>query len=222
MKVIGFNGSPRKNWNTATLLEKALEGAAAQGAEGELIHLYDLKFSGCISCFACKTIGGRSYGVCAVKDDLTPVLKRAGEADMLFFGSPVYFGTATGEMRSFLERLLFPYCAYTNPPTSLFKRKIRTAFIYTMNATTPEEVKERGFDVPIAVMEQVLTRTFGASETLCSYDTYQFEDYSKVFGPRFDPEKKARIRAEIFPEDCKRAFDMGMRLAALTSQRKIC
>jgi multimeric flavodoxin WrbA len=44
MKVMAFNGSPRKKWNTATLLEKALEGAASQGAETELIHLYALNF----------------------------------------------------------------------------------------------------------------------------------------------------------------------------------
>ncbi len=44
MKVIGINGSPRKKWNTSTLLEKALEGAASEGAETELIHLYDLNF----------------------------------------------------------------------------------------------------------------------------------------------------------------------------------
>jgi len=42
MQVIGINGSPRKQWNTATLVAKALEGAAAQGAETELVHLYDL------------------------------------------------------------------------------------------------------------------------------------------------------------------------------------
>jgi multimeric flavodoxin WrbA len=42
MEVIAFNGSPRKKWNTATLLEKALEGAASQGAETKLVHLYDL------------------------------------------------------------------------------------------------------------------------------------------------------------------------------------
>jgi len=50
MKVMAFNGSPRKTWNTATLLEKALEGAASKGAETELIHLYDLNYKGCISC----------------------------------------------------------------------------------------------------------------------------------------------------------------------------
>ena len=56
MKVIAVNGSPRKTWNTATLLEHALAGAAGSGAETELVHLYDLEFKGCISCFACKKI----------------------------------------------------------------------------------------------------------------------------------------------------------------------
>ncbi|XWX63056.1 flavodoxin family protein [Desulfitobacterium sp. AusDCA] len=51
MKVIAINGSPRKNKNTATLLNKALEGA-----ETELIHLYDLNYKGCVSCFACTYI----------------------------------------------------------------------------------------------------------------------------------------------------------------------
>ena len=57
MKVIAFNGSPRKKeWNTITLLKNALEGSATVGADTELFHLYDLKFSGCISCFACKKL----------------------------------------------------------------------------------------------------------------------------------------------------------------------
>jgi len=46
MKVIAINGSLRKKWNTATMLERALEGAASGGAETELIHLYDLNFKG--------------------------------------------------------------------------------------------------------------------------------------------------------------------------------
>ena len=54
MKIMAVNGSPRKTWNTATLLKRALKGAASQGADTELIHLYDLRFTGCTSCFACK------------------------------------------------------------------------------------------------------------------------------------------------------------------------
>ena len=129
MKVIAFNGSPRKKWNTATLLGKALAGAESQGAGTELIHLYDLNFKGCISCFACKTRGGRSYGRCAVEDDLTPILKEVEGTDVILLGSPIYYGTVSGEMRSFMERLMFPYMTYTHPPRSLFPRKIHTGFI---------------------------------------------------------------------------------------------
>ncbi|MGC2062900.1 MAG: flavodoxin family protein [Thermodesulfovibrionales bacterium] len=208
MKVIAFNGSPRKKGNTATLLEKALEGAAAQGAEAELIHLYDLDFKGCISCFACKTKGGKSYGRCAVEDDLTPVFRQIETADAIILGSPIYFGTVSGEMRSFMERLLFPYLTYTNPPQSLFPKKIKTGFIYTMN--TPEELMtERGYVHHFKLHETIFRVLFGASEYMCSCDTYQFDDYSKVVSERFDPEKKALRHQEIFPKECEKAVGMG-------------
>ena len=163
MKVLAFNGSPRKKWNTATLLEKALEGAASQGAETELVHLYDLDFKGCTSCFACKLKGGKSYGKCAMNDGLTPVLDKLANADALLLGSPIYFGTVTGEMRSFMERLLFPYLTYTRPPGSLFERKISTAFIYTMNVSE-DLMKEYHYPVHIGLNENVLSRTFGRAE----------------------------------------------------------
>jgi len=215
MKVIAFNGSPRKKWNTATLLEKALEGAASRGAETELIHLYDLNFKGCVSCFACKLRGGESYGKCAIKDELTPILENIEAYDAIILGSPIYFGTVSGEMKSFMERLLFPYRPYAaprDPRQSLFPKKIHTGFIYTMNVTK-EQMEELGFDHPPRINEMFLQVIFGASESLYSFDTYQFEDYSKVVADRYDPEKKAKRRKEAFPLDCERAFDMGVRLA---------
>ena len=211
MKAIGINGSPRKKWNTALLLENALKGAGSQGAKTELFHLYDLNYKGCISCFACKKKTGRSYGQCAVKDGLTPLLKKVSRADVIILGSPIFFGSDTGEMRSFLERLFFPLLTYTDPPSSLLSRKVQTAFIYTLGATK-EMARDRGFDKHIAANEMLMKRILGASETLCSYDTYQFKDYSKVYAPRFDPEKKAKVRAEVFPIDCTKAFEMGARL----------
>jgi len=211
MKVIAVNGSPRKKWNTSTLLQESLKGATTRGAETELIHLYDIKFKGCISCFACKTIDGPSYGRCIVKDGLTPILQKIEDADVLILGSPIYFGTVTGEMSSFKERLFFPFYTYTDPPGSIFPRKIRTGFIYTLGATE-ELTKQRGFDRHIAFNELFMKLIFGDTETLCSYDTCQFEDYSKVFAPRWDPEKKTERRNEIFPLDCAKAFEMGARL----------
>jgi multimeric flavodoxin WrbA len=209
--ILAFNGSPRKKWNTATLLEKALEGAASQGAKTELIHLYDLNFKGCMSCFSCKTRGGYSYGTCAVKDDLAQILKKIEEADALILGSPIYFGTVSGVMRSFMERLMFPYLTYTDPPQSLFPKRINTGFIYSMNST--EQRMKEFCGQHVDNNERVLKMVFGASESLFSYDTYQFEDYSKVVADRFDEEKKAQRRREVFPQDCGKAHDMGVGFA---------
>jgi multimeric flavodoxin WrbA len=212
MKVIAFNGSPRKTWNTATLLNKALEGAASQGAETELTHLYDLNYKGCISCFACKTKGGKSYGKCPIQDDLAVIFKKVEEADAIILGSPIYLGRVTGEMAAFMDRLLFQYSVYSNPPQSLFPNKIHSGFIYTMNATE-EQMKTLGYEQQIVSNENILRRIFGASEFLLSFDTYQFDDYSKVAATRFDPEKKAKRREEAFPDECRKAFDLGIRFA---------
>jgi multimeric flavodoxin WrbA len=212
MKVMAVNGSPRKTWNTATLLKKALKGASSQGADTELIHLYDLAFTGCTSCFACKTRDGKSYGRCPVKDDLKPILRRVEEADALILGSPIYFGNVTGEMRSFLERLVFPFFTYTDPPFSLFPKKIPTAFIYTMNITE-EMMKDWGYEQVFASIQRYLQVAFGSSEILYCCDTYQFKDYAKMVAPRFDAEKKAKRRTEVFPLECEKAQAMGARLA---------
>lgn len=211
MKVIAINGSPRKKWNTATLLEKALEGAASAGAETELIHLYDLNYKGCISCFACKLKGGKSYGKCAMQDELTPVLEKLAAADAFVLGSPVYFGTVTGEMHSFMERLLFQYLVYSNPPTTLFPRRIRTGFIYTMNVSE-QIMKQYSYPVHIGLNEGVLTRNFGACESLCANETLQFEDYDKVVFNYFDVAQRRERYQKEFPEDCKNAFALGARL----------
>ena len=210
VNVIAINGSPRKKWNTAMMLEKALEGAASQGAETELIHLYDLDFKGCTSCFACKLKGGKSYGRCAIRDELTPVLDTIHEADALILGSPIYFGMVTGEMRSFMERLLFQYLAYTNPPSTLFERKIRSAFIYTMNVSE-QQMKEFGYSLHIAANAHILSRTFGYSESLYAFETLQFEDYSKVVFSYFDPEERKERRRIVFPKDLEKAYGLGVR-----------
>jgi len=210
MKVIAINGSPRKKWNTATMLEKALEGAASEGAETELIHLYDLDFKGCISCFACKLKDGKSYGKCAMKDELTHVLDKLKDADAVILGSPIYLGNSTGEMRSFMERFIFPYLVYSANPMTLYLKNIPVGYIYTLGAKE-EYLDAFGFRKVMELNEGVATRIFGYSESLYSTDTYQFDDYSKYVADRFDPEEKAKRRAEVFPQDCEKAFEMGVR-----------
>jgi multimeric flavodoxin WrbA len=211
MKLLAFNGSPRKKWNTATLLEHALKGAKSEGAKTELIHLYDLDYKGCTSCFACKRIGSRSYGHCAVKDDLLPVFKKVGAADAILIGSPIYYAITTGETRCFLERLMFQYSVYDKERSTLFGRKIRTGFIYTAGAKE-EMVKEMGFDRNAQLTEMAMARIFGSCESVFVTDTLQFDDYSKYVSTLFDAEEKKKHRDVQFPEDCKKAYELGARL----------
>ena len=213
MNVMAFNGSPRKkNWNTVTLLNNALEGAASAGAETELIQLYDLNFSGCISCFSCKKISREKDGVCAVQDDLTSVLDRVRNADAMIIGTPVYYGAESASTRALLERLCFPYNKYSKDRKSLFPRRISTALIYTMNVGQ-ELLGTLGYDRHFSITKTALERHFGTCELLLCTDTLQFDDYSKYESEMFDTEAKIKRHAEVFPNDCKRAFELGVRVA---------
>ena len=218
MKIIAINASPRKTGNTAILLNKALEGAASKGAETKMISLYDLDFKGCTSCFACKLKNGKSYGKCARKDGLTPVLEKIPRADAVIFGSPIYFGSITGEMHSFLERLLFPHLAYDEKHSMNFPKKLKTGWIYTMNI--PEKrLRLSGYRQIFKQNKNLMRRAFGASEFLIVTDTYQFDDYSKYASSLFDAKHKAKRRREVFPKDCEKAFAMGVRMAAQIGAR---
>lgn len=211
MKVIAINASPRKKGNTATLLNKALEGAQSAGAHTELFHLYDLNFKGCISCFACKRKNSKTIGHCSMKDDLTPVLEKVLESNVLLLGSPIYFGNVTGEMRSFLERLLFSNLTYNQGERSVLKGKVSSGFIYTMNV--PEDLVQKiGYEVMFQSTARSLQILNGPSEFILSADTYQFDDYSRYEASGFDEKHKSKVREEQFPLDCQKAFDMGARL----------
>ena len=114
MKALAINGSPRKNQNTAKLLQAALDGAARKGAETELVNLYELQYKGCVSCFACKR-KDRPHGHCVMRDELAPVLRKAYDAEILILGSPIYYMNITSGMAAFLERLLYPTMRNMNP-----------------------------------------------------------------------------------------------------------
>lgn len=211
--VIAVNGSPRKDWNTGTMLKSALEGAESAGARAKLIDLYDLTFKGCTSCFSCKRKGNTCAGLCAQRDDLRPVLAEVLESDALILGSPIYFGDATGEMRSFLERLLFPNTSYDEFGRSLYPRRVPSAFIFTMNC--PEQfVRDVRYDILFENYTHLLRILKGTVEILASYETYQFSDYSVMNAAMIDVEARAKRRAEQFPVDCRKAFELGARLAS--------
>ncbi len=219
MKALFVNGSPRKNWSSAQMLEQAMQGAADAGAEVEMVSLYDVAFKGCVSCFACKVKNSKTNGLCAYKDALTPILKKAHEADVLVVGSPIYFSHPTGPMRSFMERLMFPvltYNAKVDPETGAVKstildRKIPTGMIYTMGC--PKEMMyDCHYPEMFAETEKFLTMLFGYGETVYSYNAYQFDDYSKYDVAEYVEPFRAKHREEQWPQDLQSAYEMGLRL----------
>ncbi len=212
-KILAINGSPRKNFNTAQLLKSALEGAKSLGAEVESVNLYDLDYKGCISCLACKLKGGKSYGVCAFKDGLTPLLEKAANADAIVLGTPIYFMNFTAMMRAFLERFLFQYLVYDKNYSSLLKKKIPTALICTMNIND-EAVETWNLEQHIGFFKQRIASTLGSCETLYVTDTAQVLDYSKYEITSFDAVHKQERKKTQFPQDLQKAYDLGKKLVS--------
>jgi|LAHS01.1.fsa_nt_gb multimeric flavodoxin WrbA len=209
-KALFINGSPRKNKNTAQLLLKAMEGAQAAGAQTEFINLYDVKYRGCMSCFACK-LKGKNTGLCSYKDDLHEVLAKAVEADVLVVGSPVYCSYPSAMLRGFMERLVFPAVNYSDYQHPVVHKQLRSATIYTMNCPSEEVYKQIGYDVLLGENARQLGM-FGPTETLCSLDTYQFNDYSRYETAQLNEPRKAARKATEFPRDLQKAYELGRRL----------
>lgn len=212
MKVIAINGSPRKNWNTHMLLSKALEGADAAGAETELVNLYDLDYKGCTSCLACKLRDSDNIGHCAVNDGLKPVLESIDKCDGLILGSPIYFGEVTGMMRAFLERLFFQYLSYDDYSKTYFTGNIKPAFIFTMNVSE-DMLVQAGYQDKIEAYKMMLTRFFGSAESFVSTETLQVNDYSRYHMELFNEAERKVRRAETFPSECKKAYELGKSMA---------
>lgn len=216
MKVILLNGSPRKNWNTHKMLLEAERGAKAMGAETELIHLFDLKYTDCKSCFACKLKNNKTGGVCAVRDDLRPVLKKTAEADTVIIGSPIYYGHLTGEAMAFINRFLFASSLYElDPATGKARKQLpgtkKCGLIATMNAGASALNDLYGQNVE--TLSWTIGHLMGSCETVYACDTYQFTDYDKYYAGMWDEQHKAAVRENRFPKDLQNAYNLG---------RKVC
>ena len=215
MKAIGINGSPRKGWNTQTLIKKALQGAAVAGAETELINLYDQPIKGCLECFACKRKGIVTNGVCAIHDNLRPILEKAHEADVIIVGAPNFFGYPTGMLMSFLERFLFPITSYQVDDGKqvhvLGDRVVSAGLIYTMNADERYN-KMGGYEISLGRVKDTLEYLLGYAEQYNSYETLQFKDYSVMDANMFDGAYRKLRHETQFPIDEEKCFEMGKRL----------
>lgn len=206
--VIVIDGGPRKNFNTASMLQKFAEGASSVSNDIEVktIRLYGLDYKGCMSCMACK-IKDKASNVCKFKDALTPILEDIAKADGLALGSPIYFGQITGQMQAFLERLSFPWLSY-NDYSLTAPKKMPVVLIETMNGL-PDQNNSQGY----GPMEYCIANALCQPEHIIAYNTYQVKNYAHFELAGFSETAKQQWRDEHWEQDLQKAYDCGKRMA---------
>lgn len=102
MKVVAFNGSPRRDGNTVILIRHVFNELEKQGIDTDLVQLSEREIHGCISCYKCMENKDQR---CAVKSDAAnEYIEKMLGADGIILGSPVYFQDVTPEMKALIDR----------------------------------------------------------------------------------------------------------------------
>jgi multimeric flavodoxin WrbA len=120
MLVLGIVGSPRKGGNTEILMKEALEVCKKEGLQTKLIRLADLRIEPCNECMVCK-----KKKICPIEDDFPSLYKKMLKADGMILGSPVFFSSATPEIKALIDRAGYLGIAQDRP----FERKVGGAII---------------------------------------------------------------------------------------------
>ncbi len=128
MKVVAFNGSARKDGNTAILLDLVLGELRQEGIETEMIQLSGKKIHGCVACRRCFA---RKDGRCAQKnDDGNKLIEKMVAADGILLGSPTYVSDISPEIKALIDRA----CMVTRSNNGLLRRKVGAAVVAVRRA----------------------------------------------------------------------------------------
>ena len=132
MKALAINGSPRKNGNTAAMLDRALARLSARGVECETLSLSGKRINGCIACMGCRNTPPDAPR-CTQEDtdDFKGAIEKFLAADAILVGSPVYFGSATAQVMGLLQRVGY---ALRGKKTPYLKNKIGAAVVVARRA----------------------------------------------------------------------------------------
>jgi multimeric flavodoxin WrbA len=100
MKVLLISGSPKANGNTVQLLQECAKVIQEAGVEAEIVSFAGMKIEACIACMKCA-----KTGECGLDDGLNEIIGKVKQAEGLIVGTPVYFGTARGDVMCALQRI---------------------------------------------------------------------------------------------------------------------
>ncbi len=127
MRILGIVGSPRKGGNTDRLVREVLKGAAAHGANSEVVYLNDLRIRPCQACYFCKD----KDDTCKLRDDMAKLYKKLQDANGIVLGSPVYMAQVTAQTKLMVDRL---FAFFTKKYASRLRKGKRAVLITTQGA----------------------------------------------------------------------------------------
>ena len=132
MNVLILNGSPRKNGNTSHALRAIEDGLKARHTV-ESLNVYDFTFRPCRNCDACKRNGGN----CVMPDDTVPIITKVAAADLVIFGSPVYWWGISAQLKDVVDKFYSRDDASAKP-TLRTKKKIGIVACGADSLSNPE------------------------------------------------------------------------------------
>jgi len=125
MKVMGFNASPRKNGNTAWVINKILEKS---NVKTEFYNFADLNIKPCQGCSGCHKDGSNG---CVINDDMQKLYKELETTDTLILGTPIYMGQMTAQAKTFIDRLFAHILPRFSPHYKEKEKKINLILVFT-------------------------------------------------------------------------------------------
>ena len=175
--VLIISTSPRKGGNSDTLADEFMRGAMEAGHKVEKVNLYDKNINFCKGCLACQTTMH-----CVIKDDVSTIVERMKDFDVVVFATPIYFFEMSGQMKTFLDR--------TNPLyTSDYK--FRDIYLLASAAEEHEEAMDgaiKGLEGWIACYEH--TKLAGVIRAVSSFEKKDVKENTSILKKTYEMGRK--------------------------------
>lgn len=222
MNILALNATYREQGTTTSLVEKALQGAAAVGAVTEHLLLKDFDIRYCTNCLKCYGDLESEIAPCTHDDDVTLILEKIKEADGVLLGSPVHMGFVTGLMYVFMERTCFRLARPTGellglkgcPEPRLTNKPRALASIVTAGAV-PEELRQY-CDAGTEWLKDNVPMLFNGE--------FVIDQYAAAFFPKElndDEWARAFFLRKLTEAQLEEAFELGKTLASRISEGNV-
>lgn len=155
-KILVISGSPKKNGNTAALVEWFAQGARSKGARVEIVHAAHLKYKA-IGCTSCRLCQKQKEYECVIDDGASAVLKKMAGADVIVFATPLYFYSASAQLKVIIDRMfaLFKWDNAVDTFTSPLKGKA-----LALIASAYEDIGLKAVEKPFALTADYIGMKF--------------------------------------------------------------